>query len=73
MFFLIQKRNLEIFVKCDDFIKINELEYRKNHDYLDSNGFKDKLIVTLGSKGCKYKDKIYEVEQVPVKDVSGVW
>lgn len=69
--FLDTKKKLGDFAKDADFIKINELEYRKNHDYLDSNGFKDKLIVTLGSKGCKYKDKIYEVEQVPVKDVSG--
>ena len=33
--------------------------------------FKDNLIVTLGDKGCRYKDKIYPVEQVVIKDLSG--
>ena len=29
------------------------------------------MIVTVGSKGCKYQDKIYPVPEVSVKDVSG--
>ena len=51
-----------------DFVKINELEYMKNHEVLD-DGFEDKLIVTLGSKGCRYKGQEYKVPH-KVKDVS---
>ena len=29
------------------------------------------MIVTIGSKGCKYKEEIYPVPEVSVKDVSG--
>ena len=47
------------------------MEYQKNHDVLSDEEFKDKLIVTLGGKGCRYKDKVYSVQEVPVKDVSG--
>ena len=39
-----------------DFIKINELEYMKNHEVLD-DGFEDKLIVTLGKKDVGIKVK----------------
>jgi sugar/nucleoside kinase (ribokinase family) len=38
---------------------------------LSDNGFDGKLIVTLGSKGCRYKGKEFPVKEVPVKDVSG--
>ena len=43
---------------------------KKNHEIL-SNGFEDKLVVTLGSRGCRYRNKVYSVPEVPVKDVSG--
>ena len=54
------------------FIKINEPEYENNiaaGQYFDK--FYDKLIVTLSGRGCKYKDKVFEVEEVEVKDNSG--
>ena len=38
---------------------------------MSDNGFKEKLIVTLGSKGCRWNGKEFPVEEVPVKDVSG--
>ena len=69
--FIDTKKKLGEWVKDADFIKINELEYKKNHELLSDDGFKEKLIVTLGSKGCRYKDKVFNVEEVPVKDVSG--
>ena len=54
------------------FIKINEFEHKKNFELLPNYPFiLDKMIVTIGSKGCKYKDKIYPVPEVSVKDVSG--
>ena len=31
----------------------------------------ESLIVTLGSEGCKYKEDIYPVDKVEVKDLTG--
>tara|TARA_Y100001949_G_scaffold127623_1_gene109153 strand:- start:90 stop:893 length:804 start_codon:yes stop_codon:yes gene_type:complete len=69
--FIDTKKKLGEWVKDADFIKINELEYKKNHEVLSENGFEEKLIVTLGSKGCRYNGKDFPVKEVPVKDVSG--
>ena len=38
---------------------------------MSDKGFEEKLIVTLGSKGCRYNGKDFPVKEVPVKDVSG--
>jgi len=54
------------------FIKINEPEYENNiaaGQYFDK--FYDKLIVTMGGRGCRYRDKVFEVSEVDVKDISG--
>ncbi len=69
--FIDTKKKLGEWVKDADYIKINELEYQKNHEMLSEKGFEDKLIVTLGSRGCRYKGKEFPVKEVPVKDVSG--
>ena len=68
--FVDTKKKLGKWIEFANFIKINELEYKKNHEIL-SNGFEDKLVVTLGSRGCRYRNKVYSVPEVPVKDVSG--
>ena len=69
--FVDTKKKLGEWIKDADFIKINELEYQKNHEVLSENEFEEKLIVTLGSKGCRYNGKDFLVKEVPVKDVSG--
>ena len=66
--FLDTKKEIGDWIKHIDFIKINELEYEKNYKGKPNN---DKLIVTLGSKGCRYKSEVFPVEKVSVKDVSG--
>lgn len=56
------------------FIKLNEHEYSKNKQFIDNNldTFNNKIIITLGEEGCKYKNEIYPVEKlIEVKDVSG--
>jgi len=71
--FVDTKKQLGDWILNADFIKINELEYEKNYEsFADENyvGI-SKLIVTLGSKGCRYNNKIYSVPEVSVKDVSG--
>ena len=69
--FVDTKKKLGTWIKNADFIKINELEYKKNHELLSDEGFEDKLIVTLGSKGCRWNDVEFPVDSVPVRDVSG--
>ena len=70
--FLDTKKQLGDWCKNIDFIKINEFEHKKNFERLPNYPFiLDKMIVTIGSKGCKYKNKIYPVPEVSVKDVSG--
>ena len=54
------------------FIKINEVELQNNIlAYVNIDDFNNSLIVTLGSKGCRYKETIYLVDKVIVKDLSG--
>ena len=69
--FVDTKKKLGEWIKDADYIKINELEYKKNHEVLSENEFEEKLIITLGSKGCRYNGKDFPVKEVPVKDVSG--
>ena len=69
--FVDTKKQLSKWIQYATFIKINSFEYKKNYEYFNTNGFTDKLIVTLGGDGCLYNDKNYTVERVPVKDVSG--
>jgi|TARA_B100000519_G_C14061019_1_gene352100 bifunctional ADP-heptose synthase (sugar kinase/adenylyltransferase) len=69
--FVDTKKKLGTWIENADFIKINELEYKKNHELLSDEGFEEKLIVTLGSKGCRWNGKTFDVESVPVRDVSG--
>ncbi len=40
-----------------DFIKLNEFEYLENKEIVER--FPQKFIITLGSKGAMYKDKIF--------------
>ena len=56
-----------------DYIKVNEFEYRKTMKInpQDVPALKDKLIITLGGKGCTHKEKLYGVNEVPVKDNCG--
>ena len=70
--FLDTKKQLGDWCKDVNFIKINEFEHKKNFERLPNYPFiLDKMIVTIGSKGCKYKNKIFSVPTVSVKDVSG--
>jgi len=53
------------------FIKINHVEYLHTEYTIHELGIEDKLIITLSSKGCQHKGKIYPVEKVQIRDVSG--
>lgn len=53
------------------FIKINHVEFKNTEESLNSLNYEEKLIITLSNKGCQYRDKIFPVDMVSVKDVSG--
>jgi len=70
--FIDTKKIIDINFENCKFIKINEHEYNNNlryGNYLEK--ITDKLIITLGSKGSKHKNKIYPVEKVEIKDMVG--
>ena len=70
--FLDTKKQLGKWCEKIDFIKINEFEHKKNFETIPNYpSLINKLIVTRGSKGCEYKNKLYPVPKVPIKDVSG--
>ena len=70
--FLDTKKWLGEWAKDIAFIKINEVEYKKTQHTIENKEWtRENLIITVGSRGCVYKDKIYPVEKVEIKDPSG--
>ena len=69
--FLDTKKILGDFCLGASYININNLEYSKSKPFIDEDAFYEKLVITLGPKGCKYKDKIYPVEKTEVIDQVG--
>jgi|TARA_Y100000296_G_scaffold78167_1_gene100538 D-beta-D-heptose 7-phosphate kinase/D-beta-D-heptose 1-phosphate adenosyltransferase len=70
--FLDTKKLLGDWAKSVKFIKINEVEYnRTQHLVKDKKWIKEKTIITIGSRGCIYRDKIFSVNKVEIKDLSG--
>ena len=70
--FLDTKKQLGEWSVDIDFIKINEFEHKNNFKIISNYpDLLNKLIVTRGSKGCEYKNKLYPVPKVSIKDVSG--
>jgi len=70
--FLDTKKRLNGWSLFAEFIKINELEYKKNYEFFAfAFGYESRLIITEGKQGCTYMGESFPVEEVPVKDVSG--
>ena len=69
--FLDTKKTLGEFCRKVKFIKINEPELKAIERDIDVASWADKLIVTLGAKGCMYGEKFYPTEKVEVYDLSG--
>jgi bifunctional ADP-heptose synthase (sugar kinase/adenylyltransferase) len=65
------KRLLGEYCSKAKFIKINEDEYNASKHLLPNLSLYSSLIITLGSKGCKYLNKIYPVKKVEIKDQTG--
>ena len=70
--FMDTKKLLGDWARDIDYIKINEEEYGKTkHLIEDAEWIEDKLIVTVGSRGCCYKDSTLPVQKVEIKDLTG--
>ena len=70
--FIDTKKKLGDWIKNANYIKINDLEHKKNFEVIPNYPeFESKLIVTQGKNGCIYKGKTFPTQEVPVKDVSG--
>jgi len=66
--FIDTKKNLGSWIKNFNYIKVNKFEW----DNRDKNHYYDNAIITKGSCGALYKDRVYPVEQkVTVSNVSG--
>ena len=76
--FLDTKKVLGDFCKEAKIIKINSLEFERIKDKINLEDWKDKLIVTLGERGCMYLRggeasgfNYYPTDSVDVCDVAG--
>lgn len=70
--FIDTKKPIGEYCKNCKYIKINKNEYIRSKEFIDNSSWaSDKTIVTLGSKGCRLKEKIYSVEKVEIKDLCG--
>lgn len=69
--FIDTKKMLDTWCVNASFLKINNGEYEHTKYSLKDLNIDDKLIVTLSNKGCKYKNKIFPVKKVEIRDVSG--
>jgi len=68
--FLDTKKILGDWAKTMTFIKINRKEYRLSSPYLDQD-LENRIICTLGSEGCRYRQVTYRVNEVEIKNLSG--
>lgn len=72
--FLDTKKIIGDYCRNCSFIKINNNEFERSFNMFNNSSYawaQDKIIVTLGSKGCRFRDRVYEVEEVAIKDTSG--
>jgi D-glycero-beta-D-manno-heptose-7-phosphate kinase len=69
--FIDTKKIIDEWIQYATFIKINHVEYDRTEYTLKHLDIEDKLVITLSSKGCQHKGKIYPVDKVQIRDVSG--
>jgi D-beta-D-heptose 7-phosphate kinase/D-beta-D-heptose 1-phosphate adenosyltransferase len=70
--FLDSKKILGEWAEKITFIKINRKEFDNSKDFITSNqNIEKKIIKTIGGDGCCFRGKIYPVEDVEIKNLSG--
>ena len=68
--FLDTKRILGNWAEKAAFIKINDYEYKNSEPHLTEN-LRNKIIHTMGSRGCEFRGQLFPVEPREVRDTSG--
>jgi D-beta-D-heptose 7-phosphate kinase/D-beta-D-heptose 1-phosphate adenosyltransferase len=68
--FLDTKKPLDDWASSAFLIKINDFEFNKSLPYV-LGPIKNRVIRTLGEKGCEFQGKLYPTEKVFVSDSSG--
>lgn len=63
------KKKLGPWVDHVTYVKINEVEYEASKDV--AHKYENKLIVTLGERGCMFHGRRYPVEPTEVMDIAG--
>ena len=72
--FVDTKKIIDDFCRHCSYLKINQEEHKKSFEdikNLSEGWITEKLIVTLGSRGCLHKGAYYSVGKVEIKDTSG--
>ena len=70
--FIDSKKEFLTWIRNASFIKINESEFQRNKNFISNIDLKGELIVTLGEKGVRWKNKILPPKrQAEVSDLSG--
>jgi len=70
--FLDTKKILGPWAESVTYIKINKAEHSRTKHVIENNKtLQDKLIITLGSKGCSYRQREFPVSNVEIKDLTG--
>lgn len=72
--FIDTKKIIGDYCKNCSFIKINQPEFERSFHSMENSAYEwasKKTIITLGSKGASYRDKVYPVEKVEIKDLCG--
>jgi bifunctional ADP-heptose synthase (sugar kinase/adenylyltransferase) len=65
------KRKLAEWSKNFTFIKINRAEYKSSEKQIIENNLQDQIIQTLGEEGIKYRNIIYPVQKVDIRNLIG--
>jgi|10_taG_2_1085330.scaffolds.fasta_scaffold00397_26 D-beta-D-heptose 7-phosphate kinase/D-beta-D-heptose 1-phosphate adenosyltransferase len=68
--FLDTKKIIDDWARTVKFIKINHKEYKNSSKFIDIE-LENKIIETLGSGGCRLREKKFLVDEVEIKDLSG--
>ena len=69
--FLDTKKILGSWATYATFIKINTKEFNDSAEKISEYALEDSIIQTLGAGGCKFRDKVYPVKGVDIKNLSG--
>ena len=68
--FLDTKKVIDSWAQNVTFIKLNRTEYNQSKKFL-TPVLESKIIETLGEEGCRYREKIFPVKKVEIKNLSG--